>query len=204
MIDDHKLFADGLALILDNLDYEVTIEVCNDAQIPLKDIDSLKKFDLVLVDLNMPEFSGFGFLSAVQAQEIEIRTAVISGSDRKVEIERAIQLGAHGFIPKDSSGSELIHAVSQLLEGKRYLPMDWDGEIDWFVDQQASMPTAHVTKRQMQVLELLQHGLQNKQIALALGISDSSVKDHIKGLFRYFQVNNRTACVQVAREQKLL
>ncbi len=205
VIDDHHLFAEGLAMILESSGNQFEVETSNNAQYLLTDLDKLKGFDLVLIDLHMPNLSGFSFLSAVNAQSLAIVVAVISGSDKRVEIERAISLGAQGFIPKDSSSKEFINASSQLLQGKRYLPLAWDGEIDWKSGDDESIPDSEaLTERQHQVLELMRDGLQNKQIALVLGIKPSSVKGHVERLFTKFSVNNRTSCVQIAQEQKLI
>lgn len=205
VIDDHVLFADGLGLILGGLGPNIDVTIRNDAQDALVDKPWLRSFDLVLIDLHMPQFSGFGFLTAVQTQGLDVNVAVISGSEKQVEIERAIRLGTQGFIPKDSDSEELLSAVAQLLEGKRYLPLQWAGKIDWVSNSDASVSAVDVlTKRQFQVLELMRDGLQNKQIGVALGISTSSVKGHVEHLFKNFHVNNRTSCVQAARDQGLV
>lgn len=206
IIDDHQLFAEGLTLILNSLASRVMVTICTEALTALEDIEKLKKYDLVLLDLHMPYFSGFDFLMAIQARNLNLPVAVFSGSDSKIEIERSIRLGAKGFIPKCTNSDELISAVTLLLEGKCFLSQKWDGEIGRFYDRgsESALTSVRVTNRQMQVLKLMSNGLQNKQIALALGISPYSVKDHVKGLFRHFQVNNRTMCVQTARDQNLV
>jgi len=205
LIDDHKLFVDGLIMILESSDNNFEVESSNDAQKVLLDIESLASYDLILIDLYMPEFSGFSFLTAMRSQAVNVIVAVISSSEKKFEIERALSLGAQGFIPKESSSEEFIYAAQQLLENKRYLPMNWLGEIDWKsdCDDQSNMPEV-LTKRQIEVLELIRDGLQNKQIALVLGISASSVKSHVEQLFKRLSVNNRTSCVQIAQEMNLI
>jgi len=205
IIDDHHLFADGLAMILETSNRQFKVHKSNDAEDSLSQKKKLLEYDLILIDLHMPTLSGFGFLSAIKAQAINIAVAVISGSDKKVEIERAIGLGAQGYIPKNSSSEEFIDAAEQLLQGKRYLPMAWDGEIDWINDSiNISHQSDDLTKRQKQVLELMRDGLQNKQIATILGIKTTSVKGHVERLFEKLGVNNRTSCVQLAQERKLI
>ena len=205
IIDDHVLFADGLMLILQSLGDNVAVAVSNDAYSVLNDQSMMLHNDLILIDLHMPDFNGFAFLAAVQSQSLPVKVAVISGTENKAEIEKAIGLGACGFIPKDSGSQELLKAVSMLLAGKRYLPLHWDGEIDWLPGSQPeTSEDAPLTKRQMEVLTLMRDGLQNKQIAAVLGVSVSSVKGHIELLFKNLQVNNRTSCVQVARDKGLV
>ncbi|RBP53780.1 response regulator [Arenicella xantha] len=205
IIDDHKLFADGLKLILHSAQEIAEVDIASDAFVLLSDKEKLLSYDLVLIDLHMPRFSGFGFLTALKTQSLPVNVAVISGTEKKSEIERAILLGARGFIPKDSESVELNQAVAQLLSGKRYLPQQWLGEIDWLPPETKETVKSHpLTVRQLQVLELMRDGMQNKQIALILGVSTSSVKGHIELLFKNLNVNNRTACVQAAREARLI
>jgi DNA-binding NarL/FixJ family response regulator len=205
IIDDHKLFADGLALILSGLGDGINILVSNDAAESLADEQLMSSIDLALIDLHMPRFNGFAFLTAVATQWRGLTVAVISGSEKPAEIERTLKLGALGFIPKNSESDEMLAAVAKLLSGERYLPAHWDGKINWVAPGlEASIDLGKITERQRQVISLMRDGLQNKNIALALGISVSSVKGHIELLFKNLNVNNRTACVQAARDAKLI
>ena len=205
ILDDHQLFADGLALILSTMDERIETTISSDAFYALGDRSFLLSHDLVLIDLHMPKFNGFGFLTAVQTQSIPIDVAVISGSEKLSDVEQAIRLGAKGFIPKDSDSTEMLKAVNDLIGGKRYLPVQFDGKIDWVLpDLKKPIKANPLTKRQTQVLGLMCDGMQNKQIAVVLGISVSSVKGHIELLFKHLNVNNRTACVNAAREKKII
>ena len=204
IIDDHALFADGLSLILKSLGSHVDVSISNAATPVLNDIESLVNNDLVLIDLHMPTMDGFSFLSAVRVQKIPITVGVISGTEKKGDIERAIGLGAQGFIPKDSPSAEMLKAVTLLLNGKNYLPAQWLGEVDFLDYAHQADNNEAITERQRHVLELMKDGLQNKQIAIVLGISVSAVKGHIENIFKTMGVNNRTACVQVARERGLV
>ncbi len=204
IVDDHTLFADGLSLILQTSKNQIVSVVANSATQILNDTEKLVQYDLVLIDLHMPSLDGFSFLSAIRSQNLAVNVAVISGTESKMEIERALLLGANGFIPKDSPSNEMIHAVNQLLGGNRYLPAAWLGQIDFIVGDSSSNLPAVMTDRQRQVLELMQEGLQNKQIALVLGLSVSAVKGHIEKLFKLLSVNNRTACVRTAREREII
>lgn len=205
ILDDHQLFADGLALILSTMDEQIETTISSDALQALGDRSFLLRHDLVLIDLHMPKFSGFGFLTGIQTQSIPIDVAVISGSEKSTDVEKAIRLGAKGFIPKDSDSTEMLKAVNDLISGKRYLPAHFDGKVDWVLpDPKKPIKANPLTKRQTQVLGLMCDGMRNKQIAMVLGISTSSVKGHIELLFKHLNVNNRTACVNAAREKKII
>ncbi len=205
ILDDHQLFADGLALILSTVGDGIETNISNDALDALSDRTFLLSHDLVLIDLHMPRLSGFAFLAAVQSQSIPIDVGVISGSEKLSDVEKAMRLGAKGFIPKDSESSEMLNAVSDLIDGKCYLPLEFDGKIDWILPEpKKPMKIDSLTKRQAQVLDLMCDGMQNKQIAAVLGISVSAVKGHIELLFKHLNVSNRTACVKAAQEAHML
>jgi len=206
IIENHQLFADGIALILDGLGSNVAVTICKVADEPFQDIERLKEYQLILVSLNMPNFSGFGFLRAAYNQDLKLPIAVLSNRGRRAELELAISLGAKAFILKDTTSKELVRAAKLILDGKLFFPALWDRQTDWARGNRSEIANQSraVTNRQMQVLELMRHGLQNKEIASTLGISAYSVKDHVKGLFQHFQVHNRTSCVQVARDQNVI
>lgn len=204
IIDDHALFADGLSLLLRKLGSLVEVSVCTTVEEGLAKLPHLNQFDLALVDLHLPGVNGMGFLTAVKSQKITLPIAVISGTVKKHEIERVLSEGAAGFIPKDSPSDEMLRAVTVLLAGNRYLPDKWFGEINWLDHDEPNVASELLTGRQLEVLRLVADGLQNKQIASVLGITLSAVKGHIEKIFKALNVNNRTRCVQKARDEKLV
>ena len=196
IIDDHQLFADGLALILGSSGENFNVTIYHDAEQLIRHDTDLNTADLILVDLHMPRFDGFSFLRSMRARKKCTPIGVISGTDNEAEIELSIGLGAKGFIPKDTASGEMLNAVKKILSGDRYLPMHWGGKIDWAGNDDAPVAVlTTLTPRQLEILQLMCDGLQNKQMATALGISVSSVKGHIELLFKNLNVNNRTACV---------
>ena len=208
IIDDHQLFADGLEMLLTQLPGEISISKYSSAQAVLSSPNLLAEVDLVLIDLNMPAMSGFAFLRALDDEPNSPSVAVISGAENRRDIEQALALGAMGFIPKDASGSDMLSGIASILSGQRFLPSQWLGKIDWpsrdAVDLSREPGRKRLGKRQRQVLKLLEEGLQNKQIALVLGVSVSTVKSHTQSLYRTLNVSNRTACIKAANEQGLL
>ncbi len=206
LLDDHRLFADGLKSLLSEPNGEIQVDLLNDAKTILNDLNSLKRYDLVLTDLQMPSMSGLVFLKAVQAQKIPLRVAVISGSKSQSDVESAIVLGACGYIPKDSSSEQMWFAVRKLLDGDRYLPDEMFAFTDW-VQASSSKPLAGkpmLSERQLEVLRLMRDGLSNPDIANVLGVSRSAVKRHIERAFKTLEVNNRTSCVREAERLKLI
>lgn len=197
IIDDHLLFADGLKMLLQQ-HFQITVETSASVDRWLKEPARLAAFSIVIVDLHMPGLSGFNFLEACKQRGLETNLVVISGSEDQGDIERAINLGARAFIPKDASTEEVIEGINSVMRGEYYLPAKWEAQIDLSKRRAAEVKTHYpvkITHRQIQVLKMIRDGLRNKQIALVLGISESAVKSHVEILLREMQVKNRTACV---------
>ena len=205
IIDDHLLFGDGLKLLLQQLgDFDVRVE--NNVQALLEDIQSLKQYSLLIVDLHIPGMDGFALLRALKKQKIELDVVVVSGTENQSEIEYAIALGVKGYIPKDSSTDEMLAGIDKVLKGARYLPAKWESQINW-LEQDTAEDKPNVGKigpRQIEVLGMMRDGLRNKQIGLVLGISESAVKSHVEILFKELHVENRTACVLAGIKQGLI
>ena len=208
ILDDHRLFIDGLQLVLQGMPEIAQVDTSTSAQALLDDANSLLQYQLILVDLHMPGIDGFAFLKAVSARELNIKVAVLSGVQALIDIEKAMHLGARGFIPKSSSALVLQAAVRTILQGQRYLPEDVAGRIDLNLSaEKKPLLSGHHTKigeRQLEVLELLKQGQTNKQIALTLDVTESAIKSHVSILFNALGVKTRTACVQSAVDSGLI
>ncbi len=206
ILDDHKLFSDGLELMLQTWQPSCSISRHSKVRPLLNDGLDLEEYDLAIVDLQLSDLSGFHFLEAILSRDIKLRTIVVSGTNQVKEIERAFRLGATGFISKDCAKTEMIQGIEAALDGERFLPKKWDGLIDWQrVNSTVSISEKKpLSQRQLEVLSMMSDGLQNKQIAIVLGISPATVKFHIDSLFKLFEVNNRTACVKIATEKELI
>lgn len=205
IIDDHAVFADGLALILNTIEPVYDIVVATEVEEFVKDHDRLSAFDAILVDLFLPNLDGFAFLDAVRLNNIDTPVLVISGSEKKADIEKTIAKGAAGFVPKTSNSEDIKTAIDMVIKGGRYLPERYLGEIDWVVASSAFEPQAEeLTRRQYQVLKLINEGLKNREIASVLNVTESAVKNHVENLFRVFNVKNRTSCLRSAKERGVI
>ena len=211
LIDDHRLFADGLSVMLSQLDSSLSITTQYNARILLDDCSKLSHYDLILVDLEMPSLSGLDFLNAVVHRDSSFKVLIVSGSEKISDIESAMRLGASGFIPKHLPSAEMLIAIKQVLAGQRYLPRNLAERIDWSACRPNSAPKQKVTPniatlrpRQLEVLKLIQDGHSNSIIGAILGISESAVKSHITILFKALHTHNRTAAVKAGIELGLI
>lgn len=208
LIDDHQLFSDGLELILSKLAAPVLIEQSDSARSALSGTGNLAEYDLILVDLEMPNIDGFGFLKAISERGITTPVAIVSASQNRADIENSLKLGAVGFIPKYASSHEVLAGVKQVLNGQRFVPEHIVGPIDWPTASEKtnsrSLGSPKISKRQHEILQMMYSGNSNNDIAIVLNISESAVKTHVSRIFRALDVKNRTACVRAAIERDLI
>jgi DNA-binding NarL/FixJ family response regulator len=206
LIDDHALFCDALALLFDARFPGIALHQSHDLADGLEVLSRDSDIRLVMVDLDLPDSSGPESLPVLKACAPAARLVVLSADERSDTVERAIDLGASGFVPKTAQSDVLARALLTILEGGVFVPPLRQG-----AERHAS-PTPHaapaldllpdrhekLTARQLQVLQLLIEGQSNKHICRALSLSESTVKTHIDAIFRRLQVSNRTQAVMAA------
>ena len=209
LIDDHRLFAYGLKLALEQIKENVTVEEAYTAQRALGLVDAGNHYDLILTDLQMPGFGGHEFVQSITSRKIPVPVAVISSSEAVSDISKARNMGAKGYIFKSDPAFDLIPKIEALLSGKEVFPdVFWrslqDIPVSTSTDSGNKANTSGLGKRPIQVLQLLAQGKSNKQIATVLCISETTVKFHIRALFTALDVNNRTWCVREAERRGLI
>jgi len=211
IIDDHRLFVDGLKLVLSQQDASLCIRTEHNARVLLDDIAALDQYDLIIIDINMPNLNGFDFLHALNQQNSKINVLVMSASEKISDVENALRLGANGFAPKHLPSMELLAAINTAIAGKPYLPHNLSELVDWStcntgdnVPIKSTARASELRPRQIEVLKLIQEGHINTQIGAILGISESAVKSHISIIFKALKTPNRTAAVRVATELGLI
>ena len=208
IVDDHPLFSEGLRLLLSASTPIEDIVCCEDGAEALG-LATTSPFDLVLLDWNLGSSEGGeGLVSDLKAVLPQARIVIVSGESNPSLIRRAIESGAVGFVPKESSSALLIDALTLTAHGGIYLPLAVlaaDPPAPPAVA--APAPAARgalrsiaetfpqLTPRHVDVLSCLVRGMANKQIARALDISDGTVKQHLNTIFRELGVLNRTETV---------
>lgn len=196
LADDHALFREGISHVLKDLDQQVTILEASGVEQALEAARHHADIDLVLLDLNMPGQNGFEALQTFSTEFPTLPVVVLSASESRNDMQRALDLGAMGYISKGSTSNIMLNALRLVLSGEVYVP-------SYLL--QNKVPEEHsLTQRQLDVLTLMDQGHSNKVIASMLDISEATVKMHVTAIFRELQVSNRTQAVLKAQKLKLL
>ena len=153
-------------------------------------------FDLVLLDLMLPDVAGMGGLMLLRHVLPDATVAVVSSREDPTIIRRAAHYGASGFIPKSAAMSDMIESLRKLVAGETAFP---DHVLAGATDDPALDKLSTLSAAQLRVLRAIAGGRQNKQIAYDLGIAEPTVKSHLAAIFRKLEVSNRTQAVLLYR-----
>lgn len=212
LVEDHRLVADAMQIMLKEIEPGVDITACYSTQHALSTIDSGKELDLVLTDLFMPGIDGLGLLSGLRNRNITIPVVIVSGATEDKYIRSALRNGASGFIQKTLPGAEMMAGLKHVLSGGQFFPERYlnetehsnDGNVEQSDCSHMGVKVPRPGEKQLQVLHLMAEGNSNKQISQIVGISEATVKYHTSQLFKLLSVKNRTSCVREAQNCGLL
>lgn len=200
--DDHPMFREGLRFFLQLLDHQVLILEADNVQAVLDKLALEWPVDLLLLDLEMPGMSELEGFFTVRRRYPSLPIVVVSGVNDPQIIRTLLDGGARGYIPKFTGSEQLMNALRRILAGEVYVP-----DAVFLPPSQSGSnngEAAPLTSRQRQILPLLAEGMPNKRIADALGLTEGTVKQHLKDLFRRLNATNRTQAVREARRMGLL
>lgn len=205
VVDDHHLFragvraeiGDAVDLVGDASDVEAAVDLIGE-----------RKPDVVLVDVHMPGGGGAAVIRRVGHQHPDVRFLAVSVSDAPVDVIDVIRAGAHGYVTKTISGTELIDAIARIGAGDAvFSPMLAGIVLDAF----ASMPVGVVdteldqlTAREREVLRLIARGYSYKEIAKELSIGVRTVETHVSAVLRKLQLSNRHELTRWAIDRRLV
>ena len=204
LADDHRLVLEALENYFKQIQPDIEIIAETDFDGAFASVNASDWVDLVVLDINMPGMNGLGGLEAMREAFPGLPVVLISGETTIETVNRAIELGAAGFIPKDLGGSAAIKALELILSGEVYVPAKLmaSSAIKKADDQsspaQEGAALASLTPREREVMGLLIEGKSNKEIARDLGLKDITAAFHLKGVFRKLEVSNRTEAVITA------
>ena len=206
--DDHALFRRGLIMVLEA---EPDIEVVAEAQDGTEVIGKAEEFvpDVLLMDVRMPKLNGIEAARAIRESVPSAKIVMLTVSDEEDDLFDAIKAGANGYLLKDSSIEEVAQAIRVVADGQSLISPSMAVKlIDEF--KQMSRPERdqatglRLTERELEVLRLVAKGLNNREIAKQLFISENTVKNHVRNILEKLQLHSRMEAVMYAVREKLL
>ena len=196
-MDDHPIVRDGIAAII-GLQPDMML-----AGAAATGGEALERFfelrpDVTLVDLRLPDMSGFDLIKKIKDKSPNARIIVLSSHEGDVDIQRALEAGAQGYVVKGIVRGELFEIIRSVHAGKRRLPAAVAQKLAEHMADEAISP------RELEVLSLMATGKRNKEIAGELSIAEDTVKMHVRNILSKLQVNDRTEAVTVALRRGII
>lgn len=203
VVDDHALIRDALRGVLKELKDDASVVEAADSRQALRLTGENPDLGLVLLDLNLPDRSGFDVLAELRERHPAISVVVLSALSDRDSVARALDLGATGFIPKSASRELMLSALRLVFSGGVYIPPEILGSREPSGKRGLSAAGARpgsprdlgLTDRQVEILALMMQGKSNKAICRSLDLAEPTVKNHVTAILKALKVTNRTEAV---------
>jgi DNA-binding NarL/FixJ family response regulator len=189
-VDDHPLLREGIAAIINNQQDMRVIGQAANGQDAIQDFKKHQP-DVTLMDLRLPDMSGIDAMMAIRAEFPEARIILLTTFEGDVEIKRALEAGARGYLLKSMPPKELVEAIRQVHAGKKRIPPQLAAQLAEHMSDEA------LTTREIEVLGQIAGGNRNRDIAEQLFISEETVKVHIKHIMEKLGASDRTQAVAI-------
>lgn len=197
VVDDHFVVREGLRSIVEReADMTLVAEAANGVQ-AVEMYERLRP-DVTVMDLRMPVQGGVEAIRLIKQKDGEARIIVLSSFSGDEDVHAALNAGAMGYLLKHSSGDQIVPAIHALMTGQKWIPPEVAGHL-------TSRKRGEVlTTREREIVERLALGEANKQIGNAIGITEETVKSHVKNILAKLQVRDRTEAVTVALRRGII
>jgi len=208
IVEDHTILREGLrALLSADPQFDVVGEA-DDGRNGIRRCENLQP-DLVLMDLSMPRMTGLDAIKEIKRQNPGVKIIALTVHSTEEHVLTALKAGADGYVLKDSTHTELVMAIKNVLKGKRYLsPGISEKVIEGYLDGRKTVKTKTawdtLTQRERGVLKLIAEGYKNKEVAEYLCISLKTVEKHRANLMKKLDLHNAAALTALAIEKGLV
>lgn len=196
IVDDHLLLLETLTAVLTQKGYQVIS--CRSRR---EAIDTIKKsltnFDVILLDVNMPDMVGIKSISEIVQFANETPTVLVSANLSRNFVQKSLSIGVQGYIPKTTSLNRLNNILNFVIGGGTYTPPEL------VISEAETLDLWELNTVEWEVVQNVSHGLSNKLIAAAMGISEASVKMHLRSVFKKMNATNRTQ-VALALDESMM
>jgi DNA-binding NarL/FixJ family response regulator len=211
IVDDHSLFRQGIAAVLAG---QKDLKVVGEASDGLEAVEKARKTipDVILMDLNMPRYSGLEAIQALQAEMPQVNVLVLTVSEMEADLFAAVKFGAKGYLLKKAEPDELVHAIFHIAQGGAIVSPLMAGklltefkDLKTGVEKEAAKEVdANLSPREGEVLQLVAQGATNKEIADSLFISENTVKTHLRNIMEKLHLANRSQAAAYAIKRGLV
>jgi DNA-binding NarL/FixJ family response regulator len=190
-VDDHPLLSEGIATMINS---QPDMQLISQASSGSEAIQQYRQHrpDVTLMDLRLPDVSGIDAMIAIRTEFPEARVVMLTTFEGDVEIQRALQAGARGYLLKNMPPSEILDVIRHVHAGKKRVPPQVAAQIA------EHMSDEDLTSREVEVLRKIAGGNRNKDIAEILFISEETVKVHIKHIMDKLGAKDRTQAIAIA------
>ena len=190
-VDDHPLMHEGIAALIDN---QPNMTLVAEASNGRQGLEKFREFgpDVTLMDLRLPDMSGIDAMIDILAEYPNAKILILTMFEGDVEIKRALQAGARGYLLKTTPPKELVKIITRVNDGKKYIPPEIAANLAEHLGDE------RLTARETEVLKQIAGGNRNRDIAGLLFISEETVKVHIKHIMEKLNASDRTQAVAIA------
>jgi len=190
-VDDHPLLREGLAAIINN---QSDMQILAQAATGSEAIQMFRQHqpDVTLMDLRLPDMSGIDALIAIRSEFPEARIIMLTTFEGDVDIRRALEAGARGYMLKSMPPKDLVDVIRKVHKGRKHIPAEVAAHLAEFFGDDA------LTEREIDVLRHIAGGNRNRDIGERLFISEETVKVHVKHIMEKLAASDRTQAVAIA------
>ncbi|MBA6157332.1 response regulator transcription factor [Tenacibaculum sp. S7007] len=205
IVDDHKMFLDGITVILNNISGLIILGVAENGKEALKLIPNLKP-DILITDIDMPIIDGIELTNQLRLSYPNLKILAVSSHNNSTTISKAIKAGINGYILKNTGKVELLKAINTIFNGENYFTKEVKQLINdsIFNNKEAKKNKVKLSDREKEVLYLIAHEKSTKEIAEKLYVSINTVETHRKNLMRKVGTKNMVGLVKYAIQQGLI
>ncbi|HUN60894.1 MAG TPA: response regulator transcription factor [Candidatus Sulfotelmatobacter sp.] len=189
-VDDHPLVREGLAAVINSQPDMVLLAQASNGKEALQEF-RMKQPDVTLMDLRLPGQSGIDAVIAIRNEFPDARIIMLTTFEGDVEIQRALEAGARGYLLKSMPPKELLEVIRQVHTGKKRIPAQIAAQLAEHLSDEA------LTGREIEVLSQIAGGNRNRDIAEKLFITEETVKVHIKHIMEKLGASDRTQAVAI-------
>ncbi len=203
LVDDHQMFRDGVKSVLsdeENIHIVGEVGSANDLYALLKNTTP----DVIITDISMPDISGIEVARYVSENYPQVKILILSMHSNEEFITKALSVGANGYLPKDTSMSELLKAINAIYNGENYFNKSIsDTILKSLINKQKGSSVKALTNREKEIINLVVEGLTNKEIADKLFISVRTVDSHKNNIMQKLNLKSSVELVKYAIKNNL-